>query len=47
MKSRRAWLASALAVVVKELDGEVKAHHGDECNPGRHRTPRHLISSIN
>lgn len=25
---------SALAVVVNELDGEVKAHHGDECNPG-------------
>lgn len=25
---------SALAVVVNELDGEVKAHHGDECSPG-------------
>ncbi|EOI3450882.1 hypothetical protein ACMSWQ_000741 [Cronobacter sakazakii] len=26
-------MASALYVVVNELDGEVKAHHGDECVP--------------
>ena len=37
---------SALSVVANELDGEVKAHNGDECNPGKHRTPQHLISSI-
>lgn len=38
VKSRRAWLASALSVVVNtqadaltyQLDGEVKAHHGDD-----------------
>ena len=46
VKSRRAWLASALSVVVNELDGEVKAHNGDECNQGQHLTLQHLISSI-
>lgn len=31
---------SALSVVVNELDGGVKAHHGDECMQGKHLPPR-------
>lgn len=31
---------SALSVVVNELDGGVKAHHGDECKQGKHLPPR-------
>lgn len=30
---------SALSVVVNELDGGVKAHHGDECMQGKRLPP--------
>ncbi|HCR2010156.1 TPA: hypothetical protein ONC52_001978 [Enterobacter asburiae] len=30
---------SILSVVVNELDGGVKAHHGDECMQGKHLPP--------
>nr|DAU39685.1 MAG TPA: hypothetical protein [Caudoviricetes sp.] len=30
---------SILTVVVNELDGGVKAHHGDECMQGKHLPP--------
>lgn len=50
--------SSALSVVVNELDGEVKAHHGDECGPefstghhtysdGRKENPRRSGEHLN